>query len=251
MKFIRLFVRKIISTILTNFKFEKFNKESWHGFKDTSQDLALYKKALIKTENVDSDNLHKQSRFLDLINVTRDLLNKNYLDDFVEVGCWRGHSSYILSELIQKSHHNLNLHIFDSFEGLSQPTTNDHSFLNKGIHEVNRVRKMFSSDEDFVKNHVLTEFKFVKTYRGFIPSEFHKVEDKKFSLVHIDVDLYEPTMESLIFFYPRLTEGGIIICDDYQSADFSGAKMAWDDFFSKNQFSYSLKPVMSSAIAIK
>ena len=66
MKFIRLFVRKIITTILSNLKFEKFNKESWHGFKDTSQDLALYKKALIKTENVDSDNLHKQSRFLDL-----------------------------------------------------------------------------------------------------------------------------------------------------------------------------------------
>ena len=61
----------------------------------------------------------------------------------------------------------------------------------------------------------------------------------------------EPTMESLIFFYPRLTKGGIIICDDYQSADFSGAKMAWDDFFSNNKFSYLFKPVKSSAIAIK
>ena len=33
-----------------------------------------------------------------------------------------------------------------------------------------------------------------------IPKRFNEVKDNKFSFVHIDLDLYEPTKESLNFF---------------------------------------------------
>lgn len=74
-------------------------------------------------------------------------------------------------------------------------------------------------------------------YKGWIPEKFHEVEDKEFSLVHIDVDLHDPTLASLEFFWPRLNAGGMIVCDDYGSEACPGAKKAMDDFAAKYGFS--------------
>ena len=71
----------------------------------------------------------------------------------------------------------------------------------------------------------------MELYEGWIPSRFNEVKDLKFQFVHIDVDLYKPTLESLEFFYPRLIKGGVIVCDDYNFSDFPGAKKAWDKYF--------------------
>jgi len=51
----------------------------------------------------------------------------------------------------------------------------------------------------------------------------------KISLLHIDVDLYEPTKYILEKLYEKVTKGGIIIFDDYGA--FAGANKAIDDFF--------------------
>jgi len=51
--------------------------------------------------------------------------------------------------------------------------------------------------------------------------------------VHIDVDLYQPTLAALEYFYPRLAAGGIIVCDDYGSLSFPGAYKAVEEFSRK------------------
>ena len=51
----------------------------------------------------------------------------------------------------------------------------------------------------------------------------------KISLLHIDVDLYEPTKHILEKLYEKVTTGGIIIFDDYGA--FAGTNKAVDDFF--------------------
>ena len=50
---------------------------------------------------------------------------------------------------------------------------------------------------------------------GFFPETAAGLETEKFALVHIDADLYAPTIEALKFFYPRLNKGGVIIVHDY------------------------------------
>ena len=117
--------------------------------------------------------------------------------------------------------------------------------------DLDKIRSQFSSDEDFVKNKVLKGFNFVEIYKGWIPQKFKLVENCKFSFVHIDVDLYEPTLKSLEFFYPRLTEGGIIVCDDYNSKYFDGSKKAWDEYFNKNKSKMNFSPSLSSCFVIK
>jgi Macrocin-O-methyltransferase (TylF) len=51
----------------------------------------------------------------------------------------------------------------------------------------------------------------------------------KISLLHIDVDLYEPSKLILEKLYNKVTKGGIIIFDDYGA--FAGTNKAVDDFF--------------------
>jgi hypothetical protein len=42
-------------------------------------------------------------RFYLLIHCVKNILSKNKTEDFVELGCWKGQSSYIISKLIKES----------------------------------------------------------------------------------------------------------------------------------------------------
>ena len=170
--------------------------------------------------------------------------------NFVECGCWKGHSAYIISTLINDSGKKINFHIFDSFEGLSEATKNDESFYLKSSKEKRRINQHFSSSEILLRN-VLKDFNFVKIYKGWIPSRFSEIKNEKFSFVHIDVDLYEPTFESLKYFYPRLEKGGIIVCDDYNFTDFPGAKKAWDEYFKDKTYSLFYQIPFGACFIIK
>ena len=70
----------------------------------------------------------------------------------------------------------------------------------------------------------------VKLYKGWIPSRFSDVDGNVFSFVHVDVDLYEPTLESVRFFYDRLSTGGVFVCDDYGFITCPGATAAIEEF---------------------
>lgn len=56
------------------------------------------------------------------------------------------------------------------------------------------------------------------------------IETLEFSFVHIDVDLYQPTYDSIAFFYPRMNSGGILVCDDYGFTSCPCATKAVDEF---------------------
>jgi len=142
--------------------------------------------------------------------------------DTVECGVWAGATSYLICKHItkvpngpKKTHH-----IFDSFEGLSTLKATDGSFWTEGDLAVG---------EAIVRRN-LREFDFVQYYKGWIPDRFVDVADKQFSVVHIDVDLHQPTLDSITFFYPRMVPGGLIVCDDYGSITCPGATKAIDDF---------------------
>lgn len=143
-----------------------------------------------------------------------------YVDgDTAECGAFEGASSWFICRRIaglEKQHH-----IFDSFEGLSEPSEQD------GAHWVGGD---LAAQEGAARRN-LQEFGFVHYHKGWIPERFSRVEDRRFCLVHIDVDLYQPTLDSLEFFYERMRPGGLIICDDYDFSTCPGAKKAMDEFF--------------------
>jgi O-methyltransferase len=141
--------------------------------------------------------------------------------DMAECGVYRGGTAWFMAKALRERPGAL-LHLFDSFQGLSQPSGVDGSHWRAGDLAIPliEVREALGPMESAIRY-----------WPGWIPNEFHNVRSSKFSLVHIDVDLAEPTWDSLTFFYPRLVSNGIIVCDDYGFETCPGAREAMDAYF--------------------
>ena len=79
---------------------------------------------------------------------------------------------------------------------------------------------------------------------------FFKIKKEKFSLVHLDTDLFQSTYDGLNFFYPRLIKYGCIISHDYSSFGCPGVKMAIDKFVSENRIERKLLQISQSQILL-
>ncbi len=67
--------------------------------------------------------------------------------------------------------------------------------------------------------------------RESLPEFLKKNDSERFCLIHLDMDVYEPTAFVLNQLYKRLVKGGLIIIDDYNTVE--GATIAIDEFIIK------------------
>jgi O-methyltransferase len=147
----------------------------------------------------------------------------NRLPGFLaECGCYEGASAWFIANEAPTTP----FYLFDSFEGLSNPATEDdpgHTNIFPW------VKGDLSASEEKVRR-TLEIFNEVRYMKGWIPERYAEARSFEFRLVHIDVDLYQPTFDSVSFFYPRLVQGGVIVLDDYGSTACPGAYKAANDF---------------------
>ena len=94
--------------------------------------------------------------------------------------------------------------------------------INKDELEDILVKKKFSNFE-LVKGNVLNT----------LPRFLKKKKELKISLLHLDMDIYEPTKFVLNLLFDRVVKGGIILIDDYPTE--YGAVKAIDEFIKKNK----------------
>jgi O-methyltransferase len=142
--------------------------------------------------------------------------------DFAECGVCRGGTALLVSRLLDASARGRRFFLFDSFEGL--PTTDaDHDNYYK-------AGDFSFSDVDAI-GRLLGSYDGITVKKGWIPETFQGLEPCRFSYVHVDVDLYQPTMDCCRFFYPRLVPGGVVVFDDYGFPSCRGEKDAADEFF--------------------
>jgi O-methyltransferase len=229
-----------------------FDKNKLSFFYSPNKRMELYFKGLDRAEMRWSDNFSKQLRFYSLQQIVEYILSLRLDADFAECGCWKGHSSFIISTLLSRHGFKNQFHIFDSFEGgLSEKTAEDkNERYEQSTEEICREKVMFQSLEESVRQ-VLGEFDFVKLYKGWIPERFGEISGRKFSFVHIDVDLYEPTKDSLNFFFPKLINGGSIVIDDYGVTQFPGCKKAVDEFLRQNEYTFFYEMPLGGGFIIK
>ena len=174
---------------------------------------------------------------------------KDLKGDFLECGVLKGFSSYLLRSLEDQLFKDTiyNYFLVDSFEGLSDFLDEDKS-LNPDIIQ-NKKGDLKANIEDV--EILFKQFKNVNIIKGWIPKVFESLdENNKYKFVHIDVDLYQPTFDSLNYIYDKVVKGGIIITDDYRSPSFPGNQKAWEKYFNyKNIRSLSLPS--GQAVVIK
>jgi hypothetical protein len=76
----------------------------------------------------------------------------------------------------------------------------------------------------------LSEFSAISIVQGWVPAALARLPEGQWAFVHLDVNLYAPTLGALEYFWPRLQAGGVIVGDDFGSPFTPGAKRAWHEF---------------------
>ncbi len=157
------------------------------------------------------DNPLRRARFFHLVQLLQ--LTRGIPGSTAEAGVFRGLSSYLICHYLRREQSLFDgeTHfMIDSFEGLSTPVEKDGAFPAKR-HEA----KAFTGTSVEIAVKTLADFKGVNIFKGWIPEVLDELPEQKYRFVHVDVDVYEPTLASFRYFYPRLSAGGIMLCDDF------------------------------------
>ena len=170
----------------------------------------------------------------------KQIISENIIGDFAELGVWKGNTAVVLAYYAKLYRRKVIL--FDTFEGFDKKDlagidANKHMAFNDTSIEV--VKDLMGADEDVCE--------FVKGYfpETVLPS--HKI--RKYAVVSLDCDLYEPMKAGLNFFYPLMSSGGIFLLHDY--SDWDGAKKAINEFCAATNERVILIPDLSGSAFIR
>jgi O-methyltransferase len=163
---------------------------------------------------------------LDLCNV-----NRNISGDYVECGTWRGGMSAAVAEVLGKKRQ---FHLFDSFEGLPPAKEIDGKEAltwQKNTSSPNYYDNC-SADEKFANEAMkLANHENFKLYKGWFEKTLPGSMNKSIAILRLDGDWYDSTMTCMEELFPKVTEGGVVILDDYYTWD--GCAKAVHDYLSK------------------
>jgi hypothetical protein len=140
-----------------------------------------------------------------------------------EIGVFRGGSSYFLALAYDKLGSKPSaLHAIDTFQGHAPGTIS--------AADSYHAEGMFADTSYEAVRDYLADFDFVRVHQGEFSTVVPKLEDSHYRLVHIDTDLYQPTLDCLAYFLPKLSAGGIFIVDDYLGKKCAGVTRAVHEF---------------------
>jgi len=240
-----------------------------HGAKNVIQKAAnLFSYKITKISHVDPiiDNDEKFTRVYEkckdytmtskermyaLYKAVEYIVNSKLPGDFVECGVWRGGSAMLMAHtLLQMGEADRKIYLYDTFEGMPEPTEVDYVVSDTRIRAVDRWKKDQKGDYNKWCFSPLPEVKGNMLSTGYPESNIifvkGKVEDTipetippQIALLRLDTDLYDSTKHELIHLFPLLTENGVLIIDDY--GFWAGTKKAVDEYFAD-------KPILLSRI---
>ncbi len=157
-----------------------------------------------------------QKRLDDVEHCVIDVIERGVPGDLIETGVWQGGTTIFMRAIlwaygdVERS-----VYVADSFAGLPVPDPerypadrdqNLHTFDKLAV-SVEEVRANFER-YGFYDERVV----FVK---GWFRDTLPGLADHTWSVVRLDGDYYESTMDGLVNLYPGLSPGGWLIIDDY------------------------------------
>lgn len=187
-------------------------------------------------------------RIYALVQAVRYVSANSIPGDIVECGVWKGGSmAAVARALLQMKDLNRDLYLFDTYEGMSEPTAKDIDYSGKPASEA-----LIEDEGARCADAPLTGVKNVLRGTGYPIERIHFVQGKveetipqnapdSISLLRLDTDWYESTKHELIHLFPRVSRGGVIIVDDY--GHWKGSRQACDEYFQQNRISILLNRI--------
>lgn len=139
---------------------------------------------------------------------------------FIEIGTYQGCSARLICSVKGDK----KFYVCDTYEGLPKSHEKD-----RAVHH----QKQYACSEESV-GAFLSEFQNVTLVKGFFPDSAKGAipDDERFAFAHIDVDLYEGTLQGIEYLYPRMIPGGVIISHDFSIL--AGVRNAVYEFMEKH-----------------
>ncbi|MBP9711156.1 MAG: class I SAM-dependent methyltransferase [Candidatus Pacebacteria bacterium] len=190
-------IRQRLSQTVINLIRSRHGVVVFYGDKERRDDLTTIARVRLERKLLLSD--HEAHQLMRMVRSTAKVPG-----DIAEVGTFRGVSAKLIAEA-RGNHSKKTLFLFDTFEGLPELQDIDRAVFHKGQYGAGMYEVA-----DY-----LGEYPDIALYSGIFPQSAGPIEQKKFSFVHLDVDLYQSTKEALAFFYPRMAVGGVIVSHDY------------------------------------
>jgi O-methyltransferase len=173
-----------------------------------------------------------------LLGAVDHIVRHRIAGDIVECGVWRGGSMMLAAlALIARGDVSRDLWLYDTFEGMSEPTAADRNpsgesaatqlartprgtgvWCEAGLADVQA--NLWSTGYPRERIHFV-EGKVEATIPATLPAQI--------ALLRLDTDWYESTRHELAHLYPRLARHGVLLIDDY--GHWQGARQAVDEFF--------------------
>lgn len=147
------------------------------------------------------------------------ILSDEIHGNFAEVGVYRGDMSRFVHQLAPERVY----YLFDTFEGFPHQDLEPDASLDKRFNDTT-VEAVLHNVGD-ARNIIIK--------KGCVPDTLQGLESEKFAFVLLDLDLFNPTLSSLNYFYPRLVKGGYLVIHDYNNPESNWAcKRAVNKFMS-------------------
>lgn len=160
-----------------------------------------------------------QSRILFLKRFAERVYKEGISGSVAEAGVYRGD----FARHINRYFPDRKCYLFDTFSGFTD-------------YDIAREQKESMTSADYMKDVKIEEVlakmpnkEKIILRPGRFPETAEGIDDR-FAFVNLDMDLYEPTIEGLRFFYPRMSEGGVILIHDYFSEAYPNIEQSVDDF---------------------
>ncbi|OLE21256.1 MAG: macrocin O-methyltransferase, partial [Catenulispora sp. 13_1_20CM_3_70_7] len=184
----------------------------------SGRDWPVYGETMIGLHRL--DNLHQ---------CIRDVLQRQVPGDLIETGVWRGGATIFMRASLEAYGDTARrVWVADSFAGLPRP---DPAYAADTANTLwNDPRLAASLDQvkaNFARYGLLDER--VRFLVGWFRDTLPKAPIEQLSILRLDGDLYESTMDALRCLYPKLSIGGYIIVDDY-GVEGLGCRRAVDEF---------------------
>jgi hypothetical protein len=180
----------------------------------------------------DAETMVGTSRLQNVIQLCEDVLNRKVVGDFMECGVWRGGCAIMMAAILKDMKRERTIWVADSFQGCPPPSPDKypadagdpHSNLKFLAIPREQVQKNFERYGLMGPNVKFLEGWFKDTLPGPVG---------KLSILRVDGDLYESTIQVLEALYQKITKTGYVIVDDYGAV--KGCRQAVDDFRTKNK----------------
>jgi O-methyltransferase len=169
----------------------------------------------------------------------------NIPGDVAETGAWRGGSAiYMKGCLTAWSMEDRLVWVADSFEGLPVPSLPQDAGYDFSITKVPILAISLDEVQENFRRYNLLDDK-VRFVKGWFRDTLHVAPIRKLSVLRLDGDLYESTLDALDALYAKVSPGGFIIVDDFN--DFEPCRRAVLDFRERHNINDPMENIDWSA----